>query len=312
VLGGGMPMVHAFGGPWTEVKLDAVQYYLECYAKALTRAGMDIWYIDAFAGTGDREASREVGGIFDGRPIETITETLDGSARRALQVEPPFQHFVFIENDPERCDALEALRLQTDRDVQVIRAEANATLLKMVNGAPWSARDRSRSRGVVFLDPYALEVDWATLVALARTHVLDVWYLFPLESVLRQLARRISGVGVKAPRLDRMLSPAWRELYQLPTAAPVERLDIFDTRQPEELQRAASAKQVEEWFRGRLADIFSYVPEPVPLLRSTNRQMFSLFLCVANPSNAATDLADNFMRYVRQGRKPASRRKSVR
>jgi len=27
---------HPFGGPWTEIKLDAVQYCLECYAKALT------------------------------------------------------------------------------------------------------------------------------------------------------------------------------------------------------------------------------------------------------------------------------------
>jgi three-Cys-motif partner protein len=45
---------HSFGGPWTEIKLDAVQYYLECYTKALTAKQFDLWYIDAFAGTGDR------------------------------------------------------------------------------------------------------------------------------------------------------------------------------------------------------------------------------------------------------------------
>jgi len=51
---------------------------------------MDLWYIDAFAGSGDREAERQVGGIFEGREIETVIETLDGSARRALKIEPPF------------------------------------------------------------------------------------------------------------------------------------------------------------------------------------------------------------------------------
>jgi len=34
---------HPFGGPWTEIKLDAVQYYLECYAKALTPKKFDLW-----------------------------------------------------------------------------------------------------------------------------------------------------------------------------------------------------------------------------------------------------------------------------
>src|SRR5262249_54532640 len=51
---------HAFGGPWTEIKLDAVQYYLECYSKALKRVGFDLTYVDAFAGTGSRDVQRTV------------------------------------------------------------------------------------------------------------------------------------------------------------------------------------------------------------------------------------------------------------
>jgi three-Cys-motif partner protein len=77
---------HPFGGPWTEIKLDAVQYYLECYAKALTPKKFDLWYIDAFAGTGDRVETRKVGGLLEGIPESTVTETLAGSARRALKV----------------------------------------------------------------------------------------------------------------------------------------------------------------------------------------------------------------------------------
>jgi three-Cys-motif partner protein len=70
---------HFFGGPWTEIKLDAVQYYLECYAKALTPKKFDLWYIDAFAGTGDRIETRKVGGLLEGLPESTIP----GVVRRA-------------------------------------------------------------------------------------------------------------------------------------------------------------------------------------------------------------------------------------
>src|ERR1700761_583657 len=97
---------HVFGGPWTEIKLDAIEYYLGCYARALKRVNFDLWYIDAFAGSGDRESEREIGGIFEGAPVETVHETLAGSARRALGVSPPFDHFVFIEKHEDRYNAL--------------------------------------------------------------------------------------------------------------------------------------------------------------------------------------------------------------
>ena len=80
---------HKFGGPWTEVKLDTVMYYLECYTKALSFKTFELWYIDAFAGSGSREVETLKGGIFEGKPISVEREILAGSARRALAI----QHF---------------------------------------------------------------------------------------------------------------------------------------------------------------------------------------------------------------------------
>ena len=39
-----------------------------------------------------------------------------------------------------------------------------------------------------------MNVDWATLKTLADTQSVDVWYLFPLEAVSRQLAGRLERV----------------------------------------------------------------------------------------------------------------------
>lgn len=298
---------HRFGGTWTELKLDAVEYYMKCYTKALTAAGMDTWYIDAFAGPGDREVDRETGGIFEQAPISIVTEILDGSALRAMKISPPFNHFIFIEQRPDFCEALDAIKArEKSRDITVLRGDANSELAALMKRQPWSLRDKSRARGVVFLDPYAMQVDWTTLEALASSMVLDVWYLFPLRDVTRQLARDFKGIGPKAPKLDRTLSPRWRELYDLPEPEPdVWNGGLFDTPpEPAELKRMATKKQIETWFHGVLDDKFPFVSEPLPILTEGGRHTFSLFLCVSNPAPQATDLAKKFVRYVNKNYGP--------
>jgi three-Cys-motif partner protein len=310
---------HIFGGPWTEIKLDAVEYYLKCYTGALKRVPFDLWYIDAFAGSGDRESERQVGGIFEGVPIEIVRETLAGSARRALQVSPPFDHFVFIENDEGRYAALQEIEAERPSvNMRIIKGEANEELRGLVASPPWRGRDESKSRGVVFLDPYALHVDWSTLHALASTEILDVWYLFPIRDTIRQLARNFKGIGPKEASLDRVLGPEWRELYSIKPEKDIP-ADMFgwiaahDEPEEPELQRVVSQGQFEQWLKKRLETEFAFVSEPLPLLASPNRQLFSLFLGVSNPSKPATDLAEHFVNHVKKNFAPgASRRKSAR
>jgi three-Cys-motif partner protein len=307
---------HDFGGPWTEIKLDAVEYYLKCYADALTSARFDLWYIDAFAGTGDRTERRQKGGLFEGAPLHVVTETLSGSARRALKIVPPFQHFIFNEMNDERRSALEALKGQhPERDIKVLPGDANVVIKEIFSVQPWLSKARSKARGVVFLDPYALQVNWETLVFLAATEAVDVWYLFPIRDVTRQLATKKSGIGPKQPRLDKVLSPDWIELYSLPSSQrDWVQDDMFGERVlPEEEERNATQKQIEAWFQKKLEAVFPFASEPLPLLTGGSRQAFSLFLCVANRSDRAIKLAKHFHRYVMKNFAPeASRRRSGR
>lgn len=302
---------HSFGGPWTEIKLAAIEYYLQCYTKALKRVRFDLTYIDAFAGTGTRDVEQKVGGLFEGVPIETVKQTLAGSARRAIAVDPRFDHFVFIEKNELRCGALEDIRTENAGiDIRIIPGEANEVLRELVGENPWARKDTSNSRGVVFLDPYALHVDWETLKALASTRVLDVWYLFPIRDTVRQLARNFEGIGPKEPMLDRLLGPEWRELYSVAPDHSLKR-DLFDKPVEPELRRVVSSGQFEQWLKKRLEQEFKFVSEPLPLLTAPSRQAFSLFLGVSNPSRPAIDLAKKFVRYVNKNFGPgASHRKS--
>jgi three-Cys-motif partner protein len=302
---------HPFGGPWTEIKLDAVEYYLQCYTKALKRVGFDLTYIDAFAGTGTRDVKQTVGGLFEGAPIETVKQTLAGSARRAIAVRPPFDHFVFIEKDDLRCSALADIQIENPGvNIRIIPGEANEVLRELVREQPWARKDNSNSRGVVFLDPYALHVDWETLKALASTRVFDVWYLFPIRDTIRQLAHNFEGIGPKEPMLDRLLGAEWRELYSITPEKTLKR-DLFDQPVEPEMRRVVSVRQFEQWLKRRLEKEFKFVSEPLPLLTAPSRQAFSLFLGVSNPSQPAIDLAKKFVRYVNKNfGSGASHRKS--
>ena len=197
-------------------------------------------------------------------------------------------------------------------DIEIIGDDANAAIKEIFSRAVWRRGASGSARAVVFLDPFALQVDWATLEFLARTQCVDVWYLFPLHDVTRQLAKKRSGIGSKEKRLDRVLSAAWRELYELPL--PTNNLysqTLFGSipEFAEEEYRNATKAQIEAWFKARMGTLFPYVSEPLPLFTNIKQQKFSLFLAVANPSAPAIDLAKKFHRHVMKNYGPkASRR----
>jgi three-Cys-motif partner protein len=308
---------HHFGGPWTEIKLDAVCYYLECYTKALSRKQFDLWYVDGFAGTGDRTNEKLTGGLLERQPMKWVTETLPGSAKRAMNIRPPFRHFIFNESDDEHQKALRAIKeANKSLDIEIIGDDANAAISEIFSRPVWSRGAFGAARAVVFLDPYALQVNWSTLELLAKTQCVDVWYLFPLHDITRQLANKRSGIGPKEKRLDKVLGEAWRELYELPP--PTNQIfsqTLFGSipEFAEEEYRKATKAQIEAWFKARLETVFPYVSEPLPLFTEMNRQKFSLFLAVANKSAPAIDLARKFHRHVMKNYAPlASRRRSAR
>jgi three-Cys-motif partner protein len=225
-------------------------------------------------------------------------------------VQPRFDHFIFIEKRNVWCQALEEIRRSNpDVNIKVIPGDANEVLRELVSRPPWTQKDAGAARGVVFLDPYALHVEWDTLKALASTRVLDVWYLFPIGATIRQLAHNFKGIGPREATLDRLLGPEWRELYSIDPES-VRTTDLFEERQEPALRRVVSVKQFENWLKGRLQKQFAFVSDPLPLLTSRSRQLFSLFLCVSNPSKAAINLAEKFVGHVNKNFGPrASRRR---
>ncbi len=290
---------HRFGGDWTDLKLDALRKYLSFFTTALRHKGFELYYIDAFAGSGGRLIDK----VIDSEPFLLGAEAkreqvyVPGSARIALQTSPPFQQIILIERHGRRSAALEALCAEyPELRARTQRGEANAALIEICRTTPWLRPHRGGSgiRAVLFLDPYGMNVEFTTLQEIAATQAVDVWYLFPLSGVYRQAAR--SGEKLtpeKRASITRILgTPDWEGAFY---GREERRHDLFASLGDEEnqakLRRVADVRMIENYVKRRLESIFPHVSEPRSLTMKNGTPLFSLFFAVSSPNPKAIALA---------------------
>jgi three-Cys-motif partner protein len=155
-------------------------------------------YIDAFAGTGYRDARREDAGEESSQTLllpdlaaPEPQQLLDGSARLALKTEPRFDSYVFIERSTQRTAQLEALKSEFPdlaNRIQIRQGDANLEIQRLCR-ANWRSH-----RAVLFLDPYGMQVEWKTIEAVARTRAIDLWILFPLGIGVNRLLTKSGDI----------------------------------------------------------------------------------------------------------------------
>lgn len=294
---------HKFGGIWTFIKLDVLASYLRFFNTALEKQPSETSpfkriYIDAFAGTGQCEI--KVGA--NGR------RQIDGSATIAINSRPAFDEIHLIELKESHVGSLaELARAYPQRNVQIHDGDCNVELLKLLTSTNWR-----ETRGVVFLDPYGMAVEWKTVEHIAQTEALDVWYWFPISAVYRQAANDMDDVDAsKSAALDKMLgTPEWREAFY----TTVHSTDFFSTEQVEKRIRHSDPNGIATWVHGRLASVFKgHVSQPV-MLPEVGPPQFILFFAVSNPSEKAVKLSRKGSGYLfsklisgELGRKAANR-----
>jgi three-Cys-motif partner protein len=290
-----------FGGSWSESKLDCVESYARSYLQVMQRQDWcTLYYLDAFAGRGKQALKSGAGAGAEIRELESFfgdeservdtEEFLVGSAIRALRASAgssrPFDRFVFIEADQPSCLELESV-IQADfpeilATVKVICSDANAALDDYIGTVDWT-----RTRALVFLDPYGLEVGWDLITRLARTGGCDVWYLFPLGGVIRMMTKDGQLPDTWRARLDRVFGTnEWYEEFYRQSGQP----SLFGDEQVR-LSKNASTEHVVNYIRQRLQTIFPAVSNAGILRNGKGAPLFALVLGVSNPSTTARKAA---------------------
>jgi len=283
----GTAKAHRFGGSWTTAKLDVLANYLKRYTTVLKDQPFVTGYIDAFAGTGYRDARRDEddsaasqGSLaFPDLAEQEPQELLDGSARLALKTEPRFDRYVFIDRSAGRCAELNQLKTEFPdlaKDIQIRTGEANVEIRDICS------KDWSSHRAVLFLDPYGMQVEWTTIEAIAATKAIDLWLLFPLGIGVNRLLTKSGEIPASwRRRLDLLLgTDDWYEEFYSVERTPT----LFGD---EEHLVKATTETIGRYFNARLESIFPAVaPHPRVLLNSANNPLY-LFCFAAGNTNGA-------------------------
>lgn len=267
-------MGNKFGGKWTEEKLNTVRDYLNFYVTALKNKKFKKIYIDCFAGSGTVL-------LKDG-------STIDGSAKMALEVDQPFDEYYFIEYKKENIQELEKLKLQYPKlKITVMHGDCNKVLPGLLESIDWQ-----KTRGVLFVDPFATQFQYSTLKLVSKTKAIDVWYLFPISAINRLLPRDGKIDEKWEEKIVECLgSNDWREkLYE-----DNPQTNLFGEQDILKKEMAC----VYDYIVNRMKTVFPYVsPNYLELKNSRNSTMFLLFLLISSDNPKVHALIKKVENYI--------------
>ena len=153
-------------GSWTLHKLFFLCQYLATTTQAIVGNPKfsSVNYVDMFAGNGVCRLRDEEGR----RPRYA------GSAMLAAGCRKPFDNVFVVEREAENVQALQERlrRLGAQSKIKVFQGDANAEVTAVASAIP------DRSLTVAFVDPFSLDVHFASVAALASARPLDLIILF--------------------------------------------------------------------------------------------------------------------------------------
>lgn len=162
------------------------------------------------------------------------------------------------------------------KQIEIIQSDANQFIQNYCKSENWTS-----TRAVLFLDPFATEVEWKTIEAIAKTKGIDVWILFPLMAVNRLLANDIEKISYDC--LNRLFgTDEWFECFYKTRTLD----DIFG--QPiDKIEKACNFERIGNFYKDRLKKIFSGVVEKRKIFyNSRGAPLFEFFFAASNPKGA--------------------------
>lgn len=261
-------------GVWSEIKLEIIEKYARAYSIIMNNYNFEYYYIDAFSGAGHHKS-------------KTKNEVIDGSPKRAIDVEPQFSHYYFIDLEKKKTDYLASILGSLD-NVTLKEGDCNDILTKDVFP---NVKYNEYKRALCLLDPYGLHLDWDVIKMAGELESIELFLNFP---VMNMNALWKNPDNVKPVQLERMNrywgDDSWKDVVY-------DDLNLF--KYSEKVVDANNKIAIA--FRDRLKKVagFNYVPKPMTMKNSTNATVYYLFF--ASPNRIADKIVNEiFNKYKDQ------------
>src|SRR5262245_47211550 len=137
-----------------------------------------------------------------------------------------------------------------------------------------------------------MEVEWATIQAIAQTEALDVWYLFPLMGIYRQAAKDAVAIDDnQRARITRVFgTDEWESAWY---DTPHGQKDMFD--HPQTAVRMVNVDAIERYVKSRLESAFEgAVLEPFSHPHQTGGSARVAVLCSLKPEQTGCEGRDRY------------------
>lgn len=267
-------------GLWSEVKLDIIKKYASAYTKIMKAQQRDkvrslYWiYIDAYAGPG-YHVSKASGELVEGSPLI------------ALNTQPPFYEYHFIDADVTRAERLRELAGPRS-DVFTYGDDCSEVLLGRIFPR---ARYGEYKRALCLLDPYNIDLKWEVLEAAGKSHSIEIFVNLMMMDINRNALRKDpdKSIASKVAQMTRLWGDeSWKE-------AGYDKIQtLFDELVPQKV----SNERFAEAFRQRLQKKagFKYVPTPMPMKNKTDTVIYYLYFASQNEAgmDVVTDIFNKY------------------
>ena len=268
-------------GYWSEIKLDIVGKYALQYSIILaSRKNPEFHhvYIDAFAGSG-MHISRTTRG-----PVK-------GSPQIALDINPPFKEYFFIDINDDKVAELNKI-VSSRPEAHVLKGDCNSKLITEVFPR---VRFEDYHRGLCLLDPYGLDLNWEVIKTAGQMKSIDIFLNFPVMDMNRNVLWKDPS-GVDEAAILRMNTfwgdESWSKVAYRPT------LNLFG----EVVGIKEDNRTIALAFKKRLKEVagFKYVSKPMPMRNSKGATIYYLFFA-SQQKVADNIIGDIFNKYQQWG-----------
>jgi len=279
----------AWGGPWTEQKLDAFEKYVKAYLTIMNnnrdKFGWKLIYFDAFAGSGSRDTEQKEENVTELFDITEEEETVyRGAAERVVNIGlRGFDIYYFIESDEtskvELEEKLNPVKEQKKLNLIFFPGDANENLRILAK----KIKKDTEFFSLTMIDPFGMQINWESIKQLKGTKT-DLWILIPSGVIINRLLDR-NGKLTHINKLVSFFGLSEKEIrehfYQKKISS-----GLFDF-ENEFQKKSEPIHKIADLYIQQLKTIFQYVtPEPLVMFNSRNVPIYHF----AFASNNATAL----------------------